>query len=321
MRLLIIGGSGLLGLNWAVQVRARDSVHLSWNLHKPSLAGVETLQLDVLDDDSIEQTIAAVAPDVCVHAAALTNVDQCEIRPNFARQLNAQQAAKVASVCADRNIKLVMISTDQLFSGTEQFVDESCIPNPLNVYGTTKYEAESRVMQISSDALIIRTNFFGWGSAIRSSFSDHIIRSLRSATPIGLFDDVYYTPIAISQLVDAISSLIAANQTGIYNVVGSERLTKYAFGLRLASYFRLDANLIERASIGDVGLRAPRPLDMSLSNRKLLKILGREEISLDDGISQLFNQEVCGTAEEIHSHFKSFGLDSDRKRAEHDSIR
>ena len=58
------------------------------------------------------------------------------------------------------------------------------------------------VSKILNNALIIRTNFFGWGTSYRQSFSDFVIDNLRKGNNITLFNDVFYTPILIETLVE-----------------------------------------------------------------------------------------------------------------------
>jgi dTDP-4-dehydrorhamnose reductase len=81
--------------------------------------------------------------------------------------------------CKEQSIKLVYISTDHLVSGVKPLVTEEEPVSPMNRYAQTKSEAENRVLAISKENLAIRTNFYGWGTSYRDSFSDFIISNLR----------------------------------------------------------------------------------------------------------------------------------------------
>ena len=85
------------------------------------------------------------------------------------------------------NIQHVHISTDHLSNGNLSMTGEYDIPNPLNNYALTKYKAEKIVLSINPQALVIRTNFFGWGPPWRKSFSDTIIFHLRQQLDIFLY--------------------------------------------------------------------------------------------------------------------------------------
>ena len=128
-------------------------------------------------------------------------------------------------------VKMVHISTDHLFDGTNAFSHEETQLSPLNVYGKTKGEGEKAILSNNPDSLIIRTNFFGWGPAYKASFSDKILKSLESEKASNLFDDVIYTPISVKTLSEKFHLLIRQRRKGVFNVCSNERITKYQFGL------------------------------------------------------------------------------------------
>jgi UDP-4-amino-4,6-dideoxy-N-acetyl-beta-L-altrosamine transaminase/dTDP-4-dehydrorhamnose reductase len=274
-RTLITGGSGLLALNWALAIRADQSVTLGSRGAAPTLTGVgaQTLALDSVD--AIARVLDAERPHLVVHTAGLANVDRCEREPELAHHANVELAANVAAACARTGVAMVHISTDHLFDGTQSMVDESQRVCPLNVYGRTKAEAEVRVLQALPTALVVRTNFYGWGPSYRRSFVDFVVDSLRSATPIWLYTDILYTPILIQRLALDVHQLMETGVQGVINVVGDERLSKHEFGLRTAAHFGLDVGLIRACTTADRPLTVPRPLDMSLSNARARARLGR----------------------------------------------
>ena len=153
---------------------------------------------------------------------------------------------------------------------------------PLNVYARTKGEAEHKVLAACPDALVIRTNFYGWGTAYRSSFSDGILATLNAGQSVMLFEDVYYTPILIDVLVDAVQKLLSAAQTGIFNIVGDQRISKFDFGRKLAAGFGFDPALIKRIRLSERKDLTLRPFDMSLSNRKAVGVLGGSLGNVED---------------------------------------
>ena len=299
-KILITGGSGQLGLNWALQNRYRNQYILGMNTRIIELdSNIITIMIDMGSAESFQLTLEKLKPDYVVHAAAMTNVDECDINPHKAREVNVTLAANVALACNAMGIKLVHISTDHLFSGHESLLDESAPTMPVNVYAKTKAEAEKVVIEKHPKALIIRTNFFGWGTNYRRSFSDFIINTLREKKQLNLYTDVYYTPISIPALVNTIEFLIESNANGIFNLTGDERLSKCAFGYKIASVFNLDSNLIMPSKLSDMSLRIQRPLDMSLSNYKICKTIGHRMGNIDSYLQNLFLQEQQGLAAEL----------------------
>ena len=298
-KVFITGGSGLLALNWAIAIR--DSHNVTLGLHKQAvkIQGVNTQKIDL---DSVEHLIRVFdesGTNIVLHAAGYTNIEACEVSPAMAWYINVNLANNVAKACAKLGLPLIHISTDHLYAGHEPMLDEFCVLKPVNVYGKTKAEAEGLVLESHPDSLVIRTNFFGWGSSYRQSFSDMIIGSLRSGKELKLFTDVYYTPILAETLASAVHDLVKLKASGVFNLVGGERISKYNFGIDIARVFGLDAGLIKPSLLSDnVGL-VERPLDMSLSNQKACQLLGRELGNVTDGLIRLYQQEKIGQAREI----------------------
>lgn len=269
---LITGGSSLLATNWAKLIRDEYQVILVLHKRIIKIEGCKTLIADLSCEQSIINLIKQTKCDLIIHTAALTDIEYCEKFPNEAVSVNVDITTNISKACKRSDVKLVHISTDQLFSGGRSFIKENEIPSALNVYGKTKQLAEEGVKNSGCNSLIIRTNFYGWGPSYRKSFSDWIISSLREEKKITLFEDVFYTPILIDTLVEIVHELLNAEETGIFNVVGNDRISKYQFGLKVADIFSLSANVI-RGSLLERPNLVVRPLDMSLSNAKVNKVL------------------------------------------------
>lgn len=298
-RLLITGGSGLLALNWACAMRDSWRVVLGIHRHPVRLAGVETCPLDLDDARRLVRQFAEVAPDLVVHAAALTSVDECEADTVQARHVNAGLARNVAEAASARDVRLVHVSTDHLFAGDRSNYREDDSPVPLNEYARSKLLGEEWVRQTYPQALILRTNFYGWGHASRQSFSDWILQSLRAGREITLFDDVFFTPLLADALATAAHRLIEQSADGLFHLAGDERVSKYEFGLRLARAFELPQALIRRGSVTEASLQASRPRDMSLDSGRARALLGAGTGSLEAHFQALQRQEQAGRREEL----------------------
>ena len=135
--------------------------------------------------------------------------------------------------------------------------------------------------------MIIRTNFFGSGPIYKPSFSDKIISSLKNNQKIYLFSDVFYTPIHVHKLANYILELVNMNSKGIFNVCSNNRISKFDFGIMIAESMKKDKNLIVPIKIETKTDLTLRPKDMSLSNKKLKKIINRDLETLKDQIKLL----------------------------------
>ena len=298
-RLLITGGSGLLALNWACALRDTWDITLGTHKHSVDLAGVRATPLALDDPALLRAQFKKILPDLVVHTAGLASVDQCELFPALAHQANIEIAKNVAQATAVHDVALVHVSTDHLFSGRQSLCIETAQPAPLNHYGRTKALAEIVVMQVNPAALVVRTNFFGWGHATRQSFTDWLIYNLRAGKELSLFDNVYFTPILADVLALAVHELVEKGVSGVLNLVGDQRLSKYEFSRVLAGHFLIPQNLLLPHSFDGSELVAARPHDLSLDNSKARQLLERDLGSVSQFLAALREQESSGRSAEL----------------------
>jgi dTDP-4-dehydrorhamnose reductase len=315
MRIFITGLSGLFGLNAALTLLDRG--HEIWGsflTHPVALPERRARKLDVRDRDAVLHVFREIRPDVVIHAAATTSVDACEDDPGKAKEMNIDATRAVVRAAFHVHAKIVHLSTDQVFGGTKPWAKESLARCPINEYGRTKLEGEGvlegegaleseDVAVHAREFLIIRTNFFGWGSPHRPSLSDWILARLRAGEEVPGFTDVYFTPILVNDLIDRIMALLAnCTHSDVFHVPGATRVSKYKFAQDLARAFDLKSERIRSTRVADAQLRAKRPLDMSLDGSKVNKLLGMHGLpcpELQDGLARLKGLEVRGWPERI----------------------
>ena len=299
-KIFITGGSGLLAINWALAVRDKFDVILNMNNRDISLKGSVIKKINLNSINPIFNFLKSERPDYVLHTAGMTNVDDCEKNPNLAYETNVGLTENVARACKNLEIPLIHISTDHLFNGTSSLADEQKITSPLNVYGKTKAEAEEKVLSINPNSLIIRTNFYGWGTNYRISLSDYIFNALKQNQQIILFKDIFFTPILIEVLANMTMELSEKGAHGIFHITGDDRVSKYDFGVLLAREFGFNSTLISEGFVGEQKDLVSRPKDMSLSNSKISQFLGKKIGSLSAHLNLLHKQKNAGFAKEVN---------------------
>lgn len=297
--IFLTGGSGLLALNWFFVLKNKYNFYLALNNRNIVLSEANLIKVDFDSKKNLLKQLKLINPSLVIHTAGLTSVEKCESDQDLAYLTNVKLSETLAFATKELKIPLVHISTDHIFDGTKSMYSEIEYANPLNTYGKTKKLAEEIVLKIYPQTLIIRTNFYGWGTSYRKSFSDTIIESLRNNKQISLFDDVYYTPIVTEKLINIVHKLVDCKAYGIYNVVSNDRISKYDFGILLAEEFNLDKSLIKRSSIKSVSNLVNRPTDMSLFNDKVTKLLNLNIGNVKDHIKLLHLQEMNKDIKEI----------------------
>ena len=290
-KLFITGGTGLLAINWAFSSSKNYSIVLGLNKRLIELKNIELFNVDFTTLENTILILNKIKPDLVINTVGLSNVDNCEKNKNISKISNEVIPSYLAQACNLHDIPFVHISTDHLFDGSKSLITETETTNPLNEYGKSKARGEKLVEKYFPKSIIVRTNFFGWGPSYRQSFSDFVISNLRNKKKITLFHDIYFTPILMENLIKNIYELIEKNAFGIYNIVSDDRLSKHEFGIKLAKKFNLDLDLIKSGSINGFNNLVLRPRDMSLSNKKISKLLNRSIGTVDHQIDELYNQE------------------------------
>ena len=301
-RILITGASGLLGLNLSLLETGR---HVIIGVDRSKLAGTpfELIRADLLDRQAADHILDTVRPDAIIHTAANANVDACESDPQGAQRLNAELPGELAEACAKRGIRLAHISTDAVFDGTlERPYTESDTPNPLGVYARTKLAGERNVLAANPQAIVARVNFFGWSLSGTRSLSEFFFNKLSTGQQCNGFTDIYFCPLFVGDLAETLVKMLDKNLSGLYHVVGSEALSKYAFGQRIARQFGFDADLVIPRSVEESGLKARRSHNLRLSIHKLSTDLGLEIPSVSTGIEKFYTQAQQGYPQKMRSY-------------------
>jgi len=301
-RVLVTGASGLLGLNLALEAQAE---HVVIGVDRCSLRAVpfELVCADLSEPGAVEQVIDQTHPDWMIHCAALANLEACESDPQLAQRLNADLPGEVAVACSRHGISLVHISTDSVFAGTKTGIyTESDEPDPQGVYAATKLQGEQNVFASDPQALVARVNFFGWSPGGKRSISEFFFNNLSTGKQCNGFTDIWFCPIFVGDLAQVLLHMLEKGLSGLYHAVGSEALTKYEFGIRLARRFGFDETLVIPISVERSGLTARRSPALHLSVHKLSTALGRDIPGVSTGLNHFYTQFQQGYPQKIRSY-------------------
>jgi dTDP-4-dehydrorhamnose reductase len=302
MRLLITGASGLLGLNLALAVREDHHVI---GVDRCALTGVpfEQICLDLLDSGAAERVLDEAHPDAVIHCAALANLDACEAEPDLAFHLNAELPGTLAAACARRGVRMLQVSTDSVFDGTSDGIyTESDTPNPQGVYSTTKLQGEQNVLSTHPQSVVARVNFFGWSLSGSRSIAEFFYNVLSKGQSCNGFKDVWFCPMFVGDLAETLVRMLEFELSGLYHAVGSDVLTKYEFGVRLAEKFGFDSTLIHPISVEESGLKARRSPKLHLSVHKLSTAFGTPVPGLSTGLEKFYTQFQQEYPQKIRSY-------------------
>ncbi len=273
MKILITGAGGLLGAHLMALFSQRHQVtgtdrHPWWGDQAAALIPGE-----LTDASFLEELIRKSQPDCLIHCAAVTNVDLCEQDPAMATAMNADVTRRLARVVSP-DCQFVYISTDGLFQGNKPMVTEEEPPQPRTVYGKSKEQGEREVQLAGRRHLILRTNFYGWSSGRKKTFGEWLYESLRTGSPITLFEDFFFTPIYVADLAENLAVLVEGGHQGIFHLGGRDRVSKYAFGKMLAEEAGFSLQGVRVGSLDRADFMVTRPKDMSLDSSRFFRATG-----------------------------------------------
>jgi dTDP-4-dehydrorhamnose reductase len=288
MRILVTGASGLLGINLALEASREHRVIGLVNGNRLQTDAFTVIQGDLLVPGTAERLLEETRPDWVIHCAALANLDACEADPAQAQQLNTEVPRKLAQIVARGGARLLHVSTDAVFDGQRGDYTETDQPNPIGVYSRTKLEGELAVLEANPRAIVARVNLFGFSLGGKRSLSEFFLYNLQAGKPMMGFTDVFFCPLLANDLAWLFLSMLDQGLSGLYHVVSSESLSKYAFGVRLARRFGLDENLIQPVSVTQSGLKAARAPNLHLRTDKLTQALGGPPPTISAGLERFY---------------------------------
>ncbi len=275
MKILLLGSTGLLGSTLStVLVAYGDQV----STHGRS-EGAQ-YQADLSSPKDATDLLGKIQPDVIINLVGMTNVDLCETWPNEAYLLNVRTVENIANwIRRERtSCHLVHISTDQVYDGIDVHTEESV--TLTNYYGFSKYAGELAASSVPST--ILRTNFFGRSKCKnRVSLSDWLFRALSNDDSIEVFDDVIFSPLAMSTVSEMIELSIRTKPIGVFNLGSHDGLSKADFAFAFAEELGLSARSMKRTTTSQVTfLKTYRPKDMRMNSAKFEEALGVQLPSL-----------------------------------------
>lgn len=245
-RLMITGANGTLGRAIARICHHRDLAH-------DLLARAD---MDIADEASVEAALARHRPWAVINAAGYVRVADASREAERCYRENVHGPEVLARACARLGIPYVTFSSDLVFDGSlgRAYV-ESDLVSPVCVYGTSKADAERRVMQAFPEALVVRSSAF-FGPWDRYNFVHAVLRDLAAGRQVEASDDVHVSPTYVPDLAHSILDLLMDGVSGIWHLTNQGSVSWYEFAQRTARQAGMDASALVRTHGGGRGITA-----------------------------------------------------------------
>ncbi len=295
MKILVTGSNGLLGQKLTSLIASRNTHELIATGRGSSTNNIDQdgyFDLDITDRVSVQKMISSARPDVIIHAAAMTQVDDCELKQENCWKVNVEATANLLEAAKEVGAQFIYVSTDFIFDGSSGPLTEEAIPSPVNFYGQSKLAAEKLVMAYPGKWTIIRTVLV-YGVTPEKSRSNIVLwvkNSLEAGKTIQVVDDQFRTPTLAEDLAQGCLLAAERGAAGIFNISGSELLSPFQIALETADFFGLDKTKIVRTDSGKFRQPALRPLKTGFIIDKAKAVLGYSPHTFRSGLGKIKEQ-------------------------------
>jgi len=245
-KLVITGGTGTLGQALSRVCQHRGLAHQL----------LTRADMDIADEASVEAALVKHRPWALINAAGYVRVADAARESDRCFRENAHGAEVLARICAKLGILYVTFSSDLVFDGSlgRAYVESDQV-SPVCVYGNSKADAERRVMQTYSDALVVRTSAF-FGPWDRYNFVHAVLRDLAAGRTVEASDEVHVSPTYVPDLAHATLDLLVDRMHGIWHLANQGMISWYEFAERAARQAGMDSSALIKTHGGGRGVTA-----------------------------------------------------------------
>jgi dTDP-4-dehydrorhamnose reductase len=251
-----------------------DVCRLLAHTNEHIITALDIQDADIASYSSFKQYVQNKSFGVIIHCAAYTDVDGSETNPELAYTVNGTGTKNIALFAREREAKLMYISTDYVFDGqkTEPYT-ETDIPNPLNVYASSKLMGEQYVQQLLKRYFIIRTSWlFGRNG---KNFVDTIVKKAKTGESLRVVNDQISSPTYTIDLAEAIKDFVQTEKYGIYHISNTGCCSWFEFACEIVNIVGLsEVDKVNPISTEELGRPAKRPKYSKLDSSKYEREIG-----------------------------------------------
>ena len=292
LKVLIIGGSGLLGQYLNKELANHFNILTTYHQHMGNCGKFNSTKIDITNFDLLTQLFESFNPSVVVHAAAISNPNAAMLFPQKdVYSINVKATEHLAKLCEKHSAKLIYLSTDLVYAGYRgSMLKEEAKLIPVSLYAETKLLGEIKIKNIFDNYVILRTALlYGLSSTHATNHFQEMYEKLKSGISVPLFIDQYRTPLALHDAARIIREIIQKdlnNET--LNFGGLERVSRFELGEILCDIAKLDKNLVKRISLIDLP-NYPAVADVSMNTDKL-QAYGIKQQTIEEAILAMLKE-------------------------------
>lgn len=294
-KVLVTGANGFIARELITHLSDySDQIHLTSRSRRLVGFNLPYQQLDLSDQESLQNLLDGLVPDLIIHTAAISSVDYATMHKPETKSINVDSIKTIANWCAENDSRLVHFSSDFVFDGEKGVYEESDLPNPLSYYGQTKLESEEVVKSTLQNHLIIRPILvYGLVSHMpRLNFPIWVVSQLTSGKKTFITADQIRKPTYVSDLAKATAELSFSSYNGTVNICGDDEVNMYEFAVKVARVFGLDESLLVASTSSEINQAGMRPKKTTFSNQLVKQLIDFKPTPIDDALTEMSRKEM-----------------------------
>jgi dTDP-4-dehydrorhamnose reductase len=284
MKILITGGSGLLGQYLNIELSKNNNILTLFHENAGNCKNYNYTQVDLIDHSFLEKIFREFLPNIVIHTASISSPQKADkLDPKIVYDINVNATKRITELCEKYKSKLIYTSSDLVYAGYRgSMLKEDAKLIPLSLYAETKLMGEVKIQETFDNYIILRVALlYGFGLNHSRNHFHQMYNDLKNNKRVKLFYDQFRTPVSLEEIARVINQLCNTEiKKEIINTGGKERLSRVELGEILCDEANLDKSLIDKISMEEFK-DSPMVADVSMNTDKLqslgIKLKGIEE--------------------------------------------